>query len=265
MLAEIIHRLGVDVSSDALDELESNAKEKIAITLQKLENTEPNIPQELSDTFNNVLAHLIAVEATILSLELHAELKKLALDDAAHILLLSALRRNLDYEKLVKAPELEPIAGLDGNGLQLLLLLAKNALATVLRVVEEARLDAGVLEVVGMVRLDEERHIDFLKGTIVRDSISGEQGRYLKTLEGASYVLGFWAMTDKDMQEKLAALLGGGGEEARVELGMQRLTLAQEEAHTARVNMLRSIGFSLMNAQKISELHGGLVKPGWGC
>ncbi|MDJ0269712.1 MAG: hypothetical protein NXY59_04045 [Aigarchaeota archaeon] len=263
MLAEIIRRLGVDAPSDELGELESSARENIAATLQKLKERKSSIPQELSDPFNTVLYHLIMVEASILSLELRAELRELTLDDAAHILLLSALRR--DGEGHVNAPELEPIAGLDKNGLQLLLLLAKNSLATVLRIVGEAGLDTDALEVVSIVRRDEERHVDFLKRVIGRDSISGEQGRYLKTLEKASHILGFWAMTDKDMQEKLAALLGGGNEEARVELGMQRLTLAQEEAHTARVNILRSIGFSLMNAQKISELHGGLVKPGWGC
>ncbi len=152
-----------------------------------------------------------------------------------------------------------------GEGARAVVLIS-SSLGTLFAIslLEEAGLQAE-----GLKRMREEEET-VLESSIGHASLllSGRKELHdavVSELEERAELLRYLSFSEEDLRPDLEALLGGGETEEERSLGATRLTMLQEEFHVRRVNALRRAGLGLAVAQRVSELHGGVVRGAWGC
>lgn len=257
-LAELLSRCGLVVrgqTAHSLEELE------VPGVLVGPSSPDLVVPDDLREPALYLIARQALVESHEVVLAMVLGQRELAELDARHAV---ELVRFVGPEGL-KAQ----VGGVGGpwqveGGAASVVLLAFAKLASLM--CSEVLIESGVKsEALRRVAKEESESFEALVGSVGKSLVGSATSGLFGALQGLRPLLERWFLVDGDADRAASVLLGGGTSEDSVELGSGRLSSVQEEFHLRRVNALRSMGLDLLEAQKVAELPGGTVKPGWGC
>ncbi|MEN3047383.1 MAG: hypothetical protein ABDH63_01185 [Candidatus Caldarchaeales archaeon] len=257
-LAELLPRCGLVVRGPAARSLEGF---EVPVGFVGPPESDLVVPGDLREPALYLIGRQALVESHEVVLALGLGLRELAELDARHA---AVLVRFVGPEGLEAQ-----VGGLGGpwqveGGAASAVLLAFAKLASLM--CSEVLSESGVRsEALSRVAREESESIEALIGSVGRSLVGSAQAGLFGALQGLRPLLERWFLVEGEANRAASVLLGGGTSEDSVELGSGRLASIQEEFHLRRVNALRSMGLDLLEAQKIAELPGGTVKPGWGC
>lgn len=220
-----------------------------------------DVPDELRSSVSYVIGRQALIESHAVVLALATGNDEVAEIDASHLAVLVNVIGLEGFNEHVQRIG-GPWSVRSDILSSVLLVLGKLASLQSSTVLEESGIRSDLLS---KVIREEGETLERVKDKVDRSLIGSASSELEEELQRFRELLARWYMVDEEAYREVAALLGGGTSEELLELGSGRFNSIQEEYHLKRVNLLRSMGLDLLRAQKVAELPGGTIKPGWGC